>query len=475
MKFIKLDLLTLLISLFVFASCESTSTIGLEIDPSSAVQGDLIDTSTIVSRTMEEDPWPTNFSAQFPIGYLTDQVLGTTESSLAMTVGLPVAAYSFGTDPIVDSAVVVLKYGTNFYGDSTSTYSFEVHQLDFNLSRESSFLNTREYSYYPALLGHKTGRIYPTTPSRVTNIVTGAADTVASVSPQIRIPLDISFAQNALASLGESNLKTNAAFAAYFGGLHLKVNKASSSGKGGIAFLNLNDATSGITIYYKKNSTSGTGRDTVSTVFPISNSTTTPIAATVKHKYSGFPAGDQLSQPTVQFPVTYLQPLGGLRSKISFPQLSKLAANVGKIAINKAELVIDLGDGSDVIPFNAAPRLALYRYDIAEQRRNLPDNDQASQTSAGDIRAVSPTLFGGYYNATTKQYVFVLTSYIQDLLDGKTKDYGTFLAPTPFGTTAADIYPSFSTAARSIIGSFKKGAGVGEKTMKLNIYYTKIN
>ena len=54
MKFIKLDLLTLLISLFLFASCESTSTIGLEVDPSAAVQGNLIDTLTINSRTQLE-------------------------------------------------------------------------------------------------------------------------------------------------------------------------------------------------------------------------------------------------------------------------------------------------------------------------------------------------------------------------------------------------------------------------------------
>ena len=143
--------------------------------------------------------------------------------------------------------------------------------------------------------------------------------------------------------------------------------------------------------------------------------------------------------------------------------------------INKAELVIDLSSGSDVIPYNASQRLSLYRYDIAEQRQNLPDNDPPTQTG-GDPRYPRNPLysFGGVFDPVKKQYIFNVTLYVQDLLDGKTQDYGTFLAPMHTGLTPS-VFPTIQSAERSVIGSFKKSPTTGDNVMKLNIYYTKIN
>ncbi|MFD0940116.1 DUF4270 domain-containing protein [Pedobacter boryungensis] len=471
MKFSKLDLLTLLISLFLFASCENTSTIGLEVDPSSAIQGSLVDSITITSRTIKEDEISTVSAVRHPLGYMKDPLFGTTESSLAMAVNLPNDAYDFGTTPVIDSAILVLNYGSEFYGDSTLTYSIDVHPLNINISKESSFLSNRNWTYNNQLIGNKTGKLYPTTKYKVNDIVVGKADTLKTVTPQIRIPLDKTFIQNNIANLSSASLKTNSDFNGAFNGLHVQINKTNSTGNGGIAFFDFAGTTSALVLYYKKqNATTTTLKDTVSINFPIVNPV---VAATIKHDYSGTPVANQLAAPTVQQPVTYLQPLVGLRNKITFPYLSKFAANIGKIVINKAELVIDVSTGTDVLPYGAAPRLSLYRYDIAEQRQNVPDNNAATQYTSGDPRSLDPRIFGGYYNSVTKQYVFVVTSYIQDLLDGKTTDYGTFLATTP--TNEYQIYPSISTAARSVIGSFKKSPVAGDNLMKLNIYYTKIN
>jgi hypothetical protein len=476
MKFSKLDLLTLLISLFLFASCENTSTIGLEVDPSSAVQGSLVDSITITSRTMGEDETPTNSATRHPLGYMKDVLFGTTESSLAMAVNLPNDAYDFGTTPVIDSAILVLNYGGEFYGDSTATYSIDVHPLNVNISKETSFLSNRDWTYNSQLIGNKTGKLYPTTKYKVTDIVAGKADTLRTVTPQLRIPLDKDFIQNNIANLSATSLKYNSNFARVFNGLHVQINKTNSTGNGGVAFFEFTGTTSALVLYYKKqNATTTTLKDTVSVNFPIIANTVDkgPIAATIKHDYTGTPVATQLSNPTLQYPATYLQPLVGLRNKIAFPYLNKFATNIGKIVVNKAELVIDLNAGTDVIPYGAAPRLALYRYDLAEQRQNVPDNNSATQNSSGDPRSLDPIVFGGYYNSVTKQYIFVITSYIQDLLNGKTKDYGTFLAPTP--TNEYQISPSISTGARSVIGSFKKTPVVGDNLMKLNIYYTKIN
>lgn len=473
MKFKKIDLLTLLIGLFLFASCENTSTIGLDVDPSIAIKGTLVDTNTITSRTIAEDATSTTSATRHPLGYLSDPLFGTTEASLAAVVNLPVDAYNFGTTPSLDSAVLVLNYGGEFYGDSTANYTINVRQLNVNLSRETSFLSTKDWSLNTNsdILGTKTGKIYPNTKFKVSDIVTGKPDTLKTVTPQIRIPLNKTFIENNIISINADNLKYNANFARFFGGLHVSVNGV--TGRGGLMFFDFSSENTGLMLYYKKQNTTTLKPDTVAINFPIAKGTN-PVAATIKHNYTGTPIATQLSNPTVQYPVTYLQPLAGLRNKISFPHLTKFASTVGKVAVNKAELIIDLSAGTDVAPFGAAPRLALYRYDIAERRTNVPDNNRGtSQFNPGDSRALTEAVFGGYFNSLTKQYIFVVTSYVQDLLDGKTKDYGTFLATTP--TKEFDVFPSISTGARAVIGSYKKNPAAGENIMKLNIYYTKIN
>lgn len=466
MKFIKLDLLTLLISLFLFASCENTSTIGLEIDPNSAVEGALVDTLTISSRTMTDDVSSTGGLTRYPLGYLKDPVFGTTESILAMSVGLPSNAYAFGTTPTLDSAVLVLNYSGEFHGDSTQNYTISVNQLVNDLAIEESSLSNRVYPYNSQVIGTKTTRLFPTSKFKITDIVVGNKDTLKSVNPQIRIKLDNAFIQNNIVNLPEASLKTDAIFKSLFKGLSVLVNNP--NGGGAMMFLDFASTNSNLSLYYKHSNTTTTPAtiDTISVDFPLGNASNR-VAASIKHNYTGTPIETQLNSPNQQYAVTYLQPLVGLRNKISFPTLTKFSESAGKIAVNKAELVIDLANGSDTKPFEAAPRLTLYRYDIAEQRVNLPDIDPNDNRVLPDA-----IIYGGYFNSVTRQYVFVITSYIQDLISNKTKDYGTFLAPTP--TNEFLITPSLTSAARAVIGAHKKNPASGENTIKLNIYYTKV-
>lgn len=476
MKFSKLDLLTLLISLFLFASCESTSTIGLEVDPTSAIQGSLIDTSTITSRTIKEDDAPTYNAgsglARYPFGYLNDPVIGTTESSLALSVNIPNESYDFGTNPVLDSAVLVLNFGGEFYGDSTVNYSVDVHQLTNNLAKETSFNGTKTYPYQTANLANYTGKVFPATPFKIKDVVIGGPDTLKTVTPQLRIKLDNSFVSTNVVGLPAASLKYNSYFQNVFRGLHVHIKPGTQAamGNGGMMFFDLSGTTSGLMLYYKKqNATTTTATDTVTVNFPIATSIGA-VAASVKHTYTTA-VQTQLDNPNVQPSVTYLKPLAGLRNKLAFPYLKKLRAEVGKMIVNKAELVIDLRSGTDVAPFRAAPRLALYRNDIAGQRKNVPDNDAPTQTYFGDPRA-NPAAFGGYFDSVKKRYVFVITAYVQDLLDGKTEDYGTFLAVTP--SNSFQLTPTFNVASRAIVGSFSKNPAAGDNLMKLNIYYTKI-
>ncbi|WP_367865123.1 DUF4270 domain-containing protein [Pedobacter sp. WC2423] len=491
MKFSKLDLLTLLISLFLFSSCKDSSTIGLDINPATAATGILLDTVTVTSRTELDDPASTYPPAtatsavglvRYPLGQMTDPIFGSTTANLAMAVTLPGSTgYSFGKAAEIDSAVLVMSYATNtavpaavqatigsqlaqFYGDSTSTFNVRVTQLNSNLSTQNGFLNTTDYASTD-LLGSATITPRPNTSVRVVRVIAGAADTAYNAGPQLRIKLSPALIKSKIMALDSVTLSTNANLAAAFKGL--KVTASLASGKpGAVMFLNFAGSSSNLEIYYKKqNATTTTLRDTVAAMFPIS-APAGPVAATVKHDYTNTAIAAQVKTPA-DYAVTYLQAMSGVRNKITFPYLKNLKASIGKIVINKAELVIDISDPTDSVPFKIPPRLSLYRLDLAKQRQNLPDNNVASTNNpSGDPRALLP--FGGFYDKTKKSYTFVVTSYIQDIVDGKTVDYGTYLVPT--ATTEFNLQPYATSAGRAVIGSFNNPAN---RKIRLNIYYVK--
>ncbi|MBB6236671.1 hypothetical protein HDC90_001283 [Pedobacter sp. AK013] len=476
MKFTKQDLLTLLIGLFLFASCKNPDGVGLDVDPATTITGTLV-VSPVKSQLVLEDPANTYGLNRYPLGYMTDPTFGKTEAALALTVYPVSTSYDFGTSPVLDSAVLVLKIDTTstltkFYGDTTnSKYSIDVYQL---ANKVTTYKSTDVQSINNTLLGNFTGKLAPNTKRKILDIVPGKADTLKTVPAQIRIPLNRAFIQNAILNLGTAGTATDTKFIESFKGLYAQVNKTSSTGVGGIAFINFSGADSYLQLVWKKTNSSN-GIDTASVNFPIgrmvTNATQTAnvisgIAANIKHDYTGTPVQDQIATPNPSAPysVTYLQGLAGVKTKLTFPELTNFKSTYGKAIINKAELVVELGESAPAYPFNAAQRLSLYRWDIAHQAADIPDYTTFSSSASGGA-----ALFGGYFDSLKKRYIFIVTSYVQSLIDKNVEDYGTFLAPTSY--TDFQRVPSATSAERSIIGASDATAN----KIKLNIYYTKIN
>ena len=455
MKFTKQDLLTLLIGLFLFASCKNPDGVGLDVDPGTAITGTLV-TSEVRSETIAEPAANTQSLTRYPLGYMVDPVFGTTKSSVAMTIIPNQLSYDFGTSPVLDSATLVLRIDTTankFYGDTISSqYSIDVYQLT---NKITTYKSSDVQAHNAQLLGNVKKKLYPNTPFKITDVVIGKADTLRTVKAQIRIPLDKAFIQSQILSLPTTGTSTNAKFIDYFKGLYAEVNKNTSTGAGGIAFLKLSDSY--IQLVFKK-ANSSSGVDTTSINFPVSTS-----AATIVHDYTGTAIKTQLDNPPTTSPspytVTYTQGLAGVKTKISFPQLDAFTSTYGKVVVNKAELVVDLSAGTYTYPFTPIQRLSLYRWDIANQPTTTPD-----------YSTTSPGVIGGYYDSLKNRYIFIVTNYVQGLID-KTipKDYGTFIAPT--GLDAFQVVPTAITAERSVLGA----ATNTTNKVKLNIYYTKIN
>ncbi|WP_231460526.1 DUF4270 domain-containing protein [Pedobacter sp. Leaf132] len=469
MKFIKQDLLTLLIGLFLFASCKNPDGVGLDVDPNSAIQGTLVNDQLVTSQTVREPDLTTSMLSAHPLGYMVDPIFGKTESNVGMTVSLPGTETSLDfTSATLDSAVLVLNLAPQFYGDTaTSKYSIDVYQLTNKITKYKS---SDALPHNSTLLGNFNNKIFPNTKVKVTEVVASKNDTIRTMTPQIRIPLNKAFIQNTILALPATSTSTAEKFIEYFKGLYAEVNKTSSTGTGGVAFLDFAGSNSYLQLVYRKPNTTN-GIDTLSKNFAIASANT--VTANIKHDYSGTAVQTQLDNPTVQYGVTYLQGLAGVRTKISFPNLKNFTTVYGKAVINKAELVLDLSAGTFAAPFAPSQRLSLYRWDIAQQEVNVPDRDQSASNYSGDPRAKTDAAFGGYYDSLKNRYVFNITAYIQDLIDGTKTDYGTFIAPESLTATSVNLGLSrtTTTASRAVVGTF----GNPTNRLKLNIYYTKMN
>jgi hypothetical protein len=464
MKFFRLDLLTLLISLFILNGCKNKGTIGFNPNASVQLNGALIDTSTIVVNTFQEDSVQTSGLSKIPLGYFNDPVFGTTESNIAAALNLPGStAYSLPTGTIrIDSAVLVMPYADGFYGDSlTSRYNVNVYQLT-SRPLNKKYYNTDSWAPNPLgpVLGTRSFLARPHDSVTVQRIISGKPDSIMKVGPQLRIPMDKTFVNNILFNANSAMLASNTVFLNTVKGLYLTIGKAGvSGGVGGTVMFTSADS---LKVYYR--AINGTTIDTVNVVLPLNNQ-----AAEIKHNASTT-LSTEFTDTISSRDLMYFQGLAGSKVRIKFPYLTKLIPSIGSnIAINRAELVVtpDPGTIPPLSPYYPLPKLTMYRYDIAHQKIELEDATQ------NDPRYQSVATFGGYYSPSFKSYHFVITGYIQDLVNGKTVDYGTYLAPVDTtNKTAVDINPNPQATGRTIaVGSDKNSP----YRIRLNIIYTKIN
>ena len=460
MKFSKLGLLTLLISLFILNSCKNQDSIGLGVDADSQLNGTLMVDTNINVTTLPEDTVATYALFRTPLSYFKDPELGITEANIAAAINLPGnTAYTLPTGTLtIDSSVLVLPYADGFYGDSlTSRFKLDVHQLSEQIKATTPYYNNKVWAYEAALLGTKTFTARSHDTIRIFNILKGRSDTLIKAAPQLRVPISPAFVNQYL--LGDAATAYRAsptAFQAAVKGLYLTLDKSQTTGPGGNIMFTLDSAR--ITVYYRANNAGVI--DTSSATLPVQIGT---HAVQIKHTYST--KVQAAINNTSTDGLFYLKGTVGLRAKVSFPNIKNTFAGVGNVVINRAELVVKAAPGT-TIPYRAAPRLTMYQWDIAKQRTRIQD------ASASDPRGANAgSTFGGFYNSATGEYHFTVTGYIQDLISGKTADYGTFISPVnPALGSTIDITPTAQFAERVI--SFGKNS---PDRIKLNIIYTKIN
>lgn len=490
MRFHTRDLLTLLISLFIFASCENPSGVGLEVNPEDQLLGVKTDTLTIRTVTLKDDSSSYSFMnrnlhgsvySQTVFGYLNDPVIGTSVADLAISLGRPTTVPRIRTDAEIDSVILVLAYGSDFTGDSLGTSSFALQVRQLNEGFLFNTANTRQWDVKPTVIGSKTINRFRYTDSLTVTKHINEIDSIVEVIPQLRIPLSASFFKELFSDQVDSALlSTGNGFRDHVKGLYLSTSSDQQSGLGALVALAAITDVTGVELTFRQPnglSDEDADIDTIRTFFPIaaaqqSNTGTinSGLASSVTRTFST-EVQQQLNNPGDDYQTIYVQAYGGLRSRISFPYLNHL---IGKnIVINKAELVIYTDEEQTGTVFTQqAQRLTLYREDIAGQRQFIPDGSLLQSASGGyaDPRSLG-TAFGGFYDTAEKRYIFSLTSFIQDVLLGKINNSDLYIAPMSRADASIALRSAVNTGHRAIIGG---GSSIDYK-MKLNIYYTEID
>jgi hypothetical protein len=432
---------------FVLLACEkSNNELGLE-----QVIGDqatLADTSlevltytlsidsTLVALPYESQELIGGYVGNRLVGSLVDPNFGRTASALTAEMLLTTVNIDFGSNPLVDSVGLYLRYD-GVYGDTSSPMSFEVHQLSERLSRDTTF-----YSSYRAQTDQLISLPNNIVPRPNSNVTIGGVLT----TPTLGIPLNPSFFQQNFADVGDGSFAAFSSqedFLDYFKGIHVSTTTES----GAILYFDLSSSNSVIRIYYHNDEADSLS---VSLNFSQGGDVLPMHFSEFDHDFDSYPTGFDLSNvdSVSGEENVFVQSMGGVVTILEIPGLANLT-NQG-ILINQATLEITKKPGAGATS-PPPSRLELRTLSDEGGPGSLIKDFQFTFGDEGDGFFRSEPLKQGKYR-------FRLTRYIFEVANGGNGEKLMLLPAVK------------STAANRVVLT---GGKVPDSDLKMKIYFTK--
>jgi hypothetical protein len=389
-------LFLILALLLSFCNKEKTG-LGLELQP----PGDKLnvtysDTAKVVAYSQRVDSVKTDETSVSLLGSLTDPVFGNTTASFYTQFRLSETSFDFGTNPVVDSLILTLRY-KNYYGDTNSTLTVSVHELSEQLHLDSAYYSQMTAPVKETLLGEKTF-----VPNFSGDVIVGT-DTLA---PHLRINIGSLSSELAtkLVSLPADSMATNTSFLNNFYGLSVESQTLTSGGV--IIYFDLLANLSEMTLYYHNDA-----GDSLSYVYIINSNCARFGHYT--HDYSiASPAfiSQVINKDTsLGQNICYNQSLAGVKTFIRFPNIKNYYTN-GKVAVNEAKLFIKC---NETLPTLHQPSNLV-----------LVLRDSVGGYTITEDQLIGEAFFGGTFDSTSNGYWFRITSTVQEMMRSATKDYG---------------------------------------------------
>ncbi len=351
------------------------------------------------------------------LGSMNDPVFGLSQAGFCTQLHLSSIGQHFGDNPVLDSLVMQLSL-SDYYGDTLSWQTIHIYELTDSLSSSGEYKNYSVVSMNEAV-DHANSFMFRPRPKTHSHII--GTDTVNHAV--IRIPLSDQLG-NYLLTLDSTAYKEPDLFKQYFPGLCLKCEPA--NGTGCINYISMTDNTNTLLkLYYHD---AATPNKPMSYNFYITSADT--YFNQISHDYS---MGDaefvsQLLEGSTELgqQKVYLQTMGGVRTKIMFPNLSQWADTLDghhivingtdtlydcHIVINEAKLILPAVTFDSTI-FSAPKSLIVVGLYENDSTYILPDYYEGS------------SYFGGSFNTTTNRAFFRISEYMQDVILGNRPNCG---------------------------------------------------
>ncbi len=391
---------------FVIFSCKkknAESVLGLDVQPANDLLGITVtDSSSIFMHTQRVDSVRTYNDQYKFLGSVQDPVFGQTHASIYANFSIAnnLTNVSYGSNPILDSAEIVLRFAGRYAGNLYSGLSYDVYSLN-----EKIVGGTHYY----------TNQHFPKTKiaSRQTNLQ------VRNGAICLILPFDTNLGQYILQNTG--NLVNNTAFLNAYKGLYITSSNNSNISplnRGTIIEYDLDDAVSGINLYYHDGNSISAKVKVAQFTFRGSDALRLNH---IDHNYYAA-AVTNLFQQVIEHDTLkgnaniYINSFGGTRVKVYLPFL-KAFSDSQNISISRAELILKVDRSGYNSTFGGPENLALIASDASGTEELV--FDQLENTDF--------IKYNGTYDSTTKQYTFNIARQMQKLITGKISNYGFYL------------------------------------------------
>jgi hypothetical protein len=362
----------------------------------------VVDSSTINMSTVYTDSTATAATGYLMVGSYHDAFLGQMSSTgyiqLAPPATLPTLNYLIDT---YDSIGMVMIFKTNnpFYGDTTITQTYQVQQIDtlYQLAAfEPAWYSNRSLPLGPAI-GQGSVLITPTRPTTTENIDT------------VRIPMDYNLGQTLYNLIYDKSdtMTTLKTFQQYFPGLAISEAPGSQGNIYGFRDSSI------MRIYYQENNAGGVSTTkyidfTLNNKSYQFNSLTANWAGSAianLNKPTSVSQPPPLTSSTQTGHASYVQTIGGLNVKLTFPYLNAIAQRPDYIGLLRAELTVVPLAGSFTTTYTLPPQVGVYTTDL----HNLIGSPLPA---VGTATAQTGNLALNYFLPLQTAYTYDITNFV---------------------------------------------------------------
>lgn len=431
MKRVVFILTALFLGSSLMISCES------EADPNDGiipVTDSLLlrysDTTTLIGFIEKDDTLRTDVTEFVILGSCHDPVFGKSTASFYSTFTM-VQSVSSST-AVIDSIILTLK-SEGGYGDLSKFTGYQMLRV---------YEVTEDITTPPADKGYNSYTSFAKNPVPIATYGFVPQFFPFGTTPAcIRIPINPSFGTRLFQgdTINSTNIRD------YIKGIYVTIDPAITAsqppGTGGFAYFKLNSDVSNMTIYLHDQPDirlpMGTSSNYRFNHFEHDRSFADPAFISKLADTNNTTASDKL----------YIQGMEGTRVKIKMPYL-KSYLDSGKVIVNKAELII---------PIDASQNLTLYR-----NPGNLLTYMLSADRKVVLMEDVIYNYYDSYYDAVKQQYHFVITQYIQQVLNDEARS-SEFYIDIPVGSKNTNAF-------RVVINSCEHATN----PIQLNLTYTRI-